>query len=439
MSRRWTLVSLFVFVVLVFQSHDAWAVRSLKLPLEDGLACDVVLYPPYRTNIYLPEPAISATAGNTAKYDVKVRDKGMRVEVQPLGSAPPTNLTIETVSARVTHGISMTSSAKEGVSVIRYVFPSKWQGDIPAFCEIANATKHNALDQILLDARRDEVAVAPGVRLDYQHEGYLLTLETGHLTRGYTSLSFNFVIKNKGKRRYPIVGFGMGDGLTLTQYLRDWRVDTQTGELPRWLEPGQTLSGQIVAGDPDKLSERFVLQLFTDPGIQPAAFRWNHPPESFPARNARKISLGLHAVGGMVRLDNMDAEDWTRVLGVGVRASYTPFVWLSVEGIADALSSSNAALAGTDTSLSGARVQMSGLLHFGKTIVPFVRGGFGVFAGNRSVNGESEFRSGFVGVAGVGVDVWLASNLVVGTSFSYLDGVFNSAEFEAHIGYAWRP
>lgn len=457
MSHRWTAVAAFVAIIAL--EGQAEAIRTLKLPLMDGMTCNISVHTGFQMVIYLPEPANHVNAGDKTKYTINVENRGMRYLVQPKGWPPPTNINLRTASATLSLHFSMTDSSAEAITVIQFTPPDEWDNPKEVVRErCGKPTDQNYLDLALMTARREEVGFVPGFTERFVADGHDLTLTTGPLNHSLSRLSFRFTLHSDGTRDYPIQGLSIRDGETDYQYLRCWRLalirDGETGrntratcgealEQPVVLRPGERLEGELTAERPEQLDSAFVFQVHTRPGVVPAVFRWSDKPPK-PERvphNLHKLALSVQSVGGALQLNGVDgAKDWTDTVGLGVRATYTALPWLSVTGIVDALRSGDAMLDGTATSVAGGRFQAQLMAHFGERFVPYFRAGVGVFAGSMSSNaGSSEFRFGGIWGFGVGADAWIGERLVAGIGASYLDGELLSAELGVHVGYVWDP
>lgn len=317
---------------------QAEAIRTLKLPLIDGMTCDISVYNSFQTVIYLPEPATHANAGEKIKYRIKVENRGMRYLVQPMGWAPPTNINLRTSGAIASLHFSMTKSTDDAVTVIRFTYPHEWENPHAAIRELCGeSNERHHLDLALMAARRDETGFAPGFRTHFIGGGHELVLTTGPLNYGNSRLSLHFSLQSVGTRDYPLTGFSIRDGQTDIQYLRCWRADevrerpsaatrdavcANTAESPLILRPGGRIEGEVTAENPEQLLTQFTLQVHTLPGVEPAVFRWadRRVPHK-PPHNLHKLSIGLQGIGGAIRLDNATGlQDWTDAQGVGIRA-----------------------------------------------------------------------------------------------------------------------
>lgn len=457
MSHRWTAVA--TLTVLLALEGRADAIQTLKLPLIDGLACDVSVYSGFQAAIYLPEPAVHVNAGDHAGFQITVENRGMRYLVQPINWPPSTNINLRTASSTVSLHLKMTPSTDKAVTVIQFTDPDEWENPhaiVQTLCGISTAA--NYLDLALMDARRDEVSFSPGFTETVIRGGHTMTLTTGPLHRSSSRLSFRFMLENAGERAYPLQGMSISDRETDNQYLRCWRaallrederrtsapitVCNGTSPAPIMLRPGERIEGEVTAERPWQLQAGFVLQLHARPGVTQIAFAWTDTvkPAPRPPHNLRRIAIGVMGGGGAIRLDSGAVEGgWTSNQSLGVRASYTPLAWLSVDGSLEALRTGVGPLGQDEASLSGGRFQAQARVQVGERFVPYFRAGVGVFVGSLSrTSAESEFRFGNIWGFGVGANMWIGERLVVGIDASYLDGEFLSAELGVHIGYSFR-
>lgn len=217
MSQRWTAAAALI-TVLALESN-AEAIRTLKLPLIDGMTCNVSVYSGFQTVIYLPETANHGNAGDRLGCRVTVENRGMRYLVQPKGWPPPTNINLRTASATLSLQFSMTKSTKNAVTVIRFTYPSEWENPHDALRQLCGPqAEPNVLDFALMTARRDEIAVAPGFREVFESDAHKLALTTGPLNHSDSRLSFalHYIIRETGNIRSWDLAFATAGQTTST-------------------------------------------------------------------------------------------------------------------------------------------------------------------------------------------------------------------------------
>ncbi len=368
--------------------------------LKDGVHRHINVWPNIRTAFVFPERVMYFEMGNLEEYDKHITPDWRWISVQPIPRASRTNINFGVPSARGTLTLTADPS-HEPVHMVIFTLPKYSGFDALPECTAplppppAESTGSD-LDQVLLTATGEGETVLPPISARFESGAHIVALQTGPIIVSKTRLSFRYDLTNDGDYPYPLTGLALFDRRRQGQRLRR----LLPAQLPSELKAGKTLSGVIVANNPEILRKGFILELLTKPGVVPATLEWGMAPKpSIPPRNLHKLAIGAQALFGAMRLDNSAGEtQWTTLTGAGARASYNALKWLSIEGAVGYIATGHADFDTGRERLTGGRVQANALIHFGEKIVPYLRAGAGVVAGSQSGDdGDSVFR--FEGVS----------------------------------------